>query len=306
MKNNMLFPFTAIAGQEELKLALILNLIDPKIGGVLIRGEKGTGKSTAVRSIETLNLDKEFMRVIELPINATEDRVVGSIDIESAIKKGEKEFQPGLLADADKNILYVDEINLLNDYIVDILLDSAAMGVNIVEREGISHSHPARFILIGTMNPEEGDLRPQLLDRFGLSVDVIGEDDPNMRIEIIKRRMAFEEDKPGFIKSYELETKKLSKKIIDSQNRLSRVKLPESILEIVVNLGIKLEVDGHRADITLIRAGKALAAYNGDEEVKPSHIERLVSMVYSHRLRRLPFEEIGQDKLELVKGSFYD
>lgn len=306
MKNNILFPFTAIAGQEELKLALILNLIDPKIGGVLIRGEKGTGKSTAVRSIETLDLDKEFMKVIELPINATEDRVVGSIDIESAIKKGEKEFQPGLLADADKNILYVDEINLLNDYIVDILLDSAAMGVNIVEREGISHSHPARFILIGTMNPEEGDLRPQLLDRFGLAVDVISEDDPNMRIEIIKRRMDFEEDKSGFIKSYEVETQKLSEKIIDSQNRLSHVQLPDSILELVVNLGIQLEVDGHRADITLIRAGKALAAFNGDEEVKSSHIESLVPMVYSHRLRRLPFEEISQDKLELVKGSFYD
>lgn len=196
MTDKKIYPFSAIVGQEQMKTALILNVVNPRLGGVLIRGEKGTAKSTAVRALAEVLPDT---RVVDLPVSATEDRVAGTLDIEYALQHGEKRFEPGILAQADQNILYVDEVNLLDDHIVDILLDSAAMGVNTVEREGISYSHPARFTLVGTMNPEEGDLRPQLLDRFGLVVEVAGEEDVNNRVEVIRRRLDFEADPGGCI-----------------------------------------------------------------------------------------------------------
>ena len=243
MAKNFLYPFTAIVGQEKMKEALILNIINPSLGGVLIRGEKGTAKSILVRALANLLAEREenscefhcepdkidnycsqcsekylkgekiekhksTMKVINLPISATEDRVVGTLDIEYAIKTGEKKFEKGILAQSNRNILYVDEINLLDDHIVDVLLDSAAMGVNTIEREGISYSHPAKFVLVGTMNPEEGDLRPQLLDRFGLVVDVIGERETSKRVEVIKRRLDFEAEPEKFIKKYLAEEEK--------------------------------------------------------------------------------------------------
>ena len=218
----MLYPFTAIVGQDEMKLALLLNAINPSIGGVLIEGEKGTAKSTAVRALPSLlppmETGTDAMTVVELPINATEDRVVGSINLEKALQEGVKAFEPGILHAAHQNILYVDEVNLLDDHIVDILLDVAAMGVNTVEREGVSHSHPSRFILVGTMNPEEGDLRPQLLDRFGLSVMVYGEQDPAQRMEVIKRRLAFGDDPEAFIASYEESEQALHERLLQARN----------------------------------------------------------------------------------------
>ncbi|MEG0398113.1 MAG: AAA family ATPase, partial [Cetobacterium sp.] len=211
-----LYPFMAIVGQEKMKEALILNIINPNLGGVLIKGEKGTAKSTAVRALAQL-LKNYNMKVINLPISATEDRVVGTLDIEHAIKTGEKKFEKGILADADKNILYVDEINLLEDHIVDVLLDAAAMGINSIEREGISYSHSAKFILVGTMNPEEGDLRPQLLDRFGLVVNVAGEREIQKRVEVVKRRIKFEENPNLFIQEWIEEEEEIRKKIEDAK-----------------------------------------------------------------------------------------
>lgn len=296
-----MFPFTSIVGQEDLKLALILNLIDPKIGGVLITGEKGTGKTTAVRSLNNINLDKGNINVVELPINATEDRVVGSIDLEKAIKEGEKELQPGILFEANENILYVDEINLLNDYIVDVLLDAAAMGVNIIEREGISYSHPSQFILIGTMNPEEGDLRPQLLDRFGMCVEVVGVEDKEERKQIIKNRLEFEDDKKHFIGSYENKEKELEAKINKAILMLNKVKVTEDALDKIIEIGIALNVDGHRGDIILLRASKAYAAYLHKEIVELEDIKRVVNLVYTHRLKRLPFEQVSSHTLDLLE-----
>ena len=249
MKRTAVYPFTAIVGQEDMKMALILNVINPALGGVLIKGEKGTAKSTAVRALAELlpamqavhgcrfncdphnhnlfcddcaknylsdavcHIEDVKMRVVELPVSATEDRVVGTLDIEHAIKHGEKKFEAGILAQANRNILYVDEINLLDDHVVDVLLDAAAMGINTVEREGVSYSHPARFVLVGTMNPEEGDIRPQLLDRFGLSVVVTGEHDPSQRVEVIKRRLAYEDNADDFIAGYQEEQQALADKV---------------------------------------------------------------------------------------------
>lgn len=296
-----IFPFVEIEGQDDLKLAILLNLIDRNISGVLIRGEKGTGKSTAVRGIgDLLQRHNQGIKVVELPVNATEDRVVGSINIEQVLKSGEKKFEPGILKEADGNILYIDEVNLLEDHIVDLLLDAAAMGVNTVEREGISYSHPSKFVLIGTMNPEEGELRPQLLDRFGLIVDIKSEEDIGVRKEIIRKRLSFEEDFQGFIRSAEEKEDELIKKIHDAKARRRKVKVGDDILESVARISLELKVDGHRGDLTMIRAAEAYAAFLGDGEVKKEHILRLLPMVYAHRLRKKPFEEIQVDKLDDV------
>lgn len=325
------YPFSAIVGQEEMKQALILNLILPSIGGVLIRGEKGTAKSTAVRALASLlpgrtvvegcqfrcaydapdmycsTCQDRFaggehltrvvvpMRVIELPLSATEDRVAGTLDIEHAIKTGTQKFQPGVLAEANGNILYVDEVNLLDDHLVDLLLDAAAMGVHYVEREGISFSHPARFLLVGTMNPEEGDLRPQLLDRFGLVVDVTAETDIKSRTEIIRRRLAFERDPQGFCTRYAGDQSLLNEQILAACTRAGSVQVPDDILEKVAHLTLSLGVDGHRADLTLIRAGIAVAALHGRSEVTGQDILSATALALPHRLIRRPFDSAGLD-----------
>lgn len=338
-KKNITYPFTAIIGQEAMKLGLILNVIDPKIGGVLVFGEKGTGKSTAVRAIanllpeidvvkecpfhcnprdqgslcencrtkinngDTLLIGKDKMRVVDLPVSATEDRVVGSLDIEEAIQHGKKKFDLGVLAQANRGILYVDEINLLDDHIVDLLLDSAAMGVNTVEREGISFSHPAQFILVGTMNPEEGELRPQLLDRFGFSVDIKGIKDPEKRIAIVKRRGAFEADPHGFLHEYHGAEMELSDRIIKARNILPRVTIDDELLLINAKIAIALEVDGHRGDLTLMKGARAMAAFEGHEMVEKEDIRKVVEMVFLHRLKSLPFEttkKFNMDKINAI------
>lgn len=316
------YPFSAIVGQEKMKLALILNLINPALGGVLIRGEKGTAKSTAVRGLTDLLEQVEVVegcqfhcrpdssdlcsdcqakqgdfrtvrytrRVVELPVSSTEDRVVGSLNMEQAIKKGEKVFEPGLLAQANGNILYVDEINLLDDHIVDVLLDSAAMGVNTVEREGVSYSHPARFVLIGTMNPEEGDLRPQLLDRFGLVVEICGEQDLDLRSEVIARRMDYERDPESFCQHWEGAQRALCQKVEAAQKRLKQITIPERLYRDAAKIGVALQVDGHRADITLLKAACTLAAFEGVAEVGRRHLVTVAPMVLAHRMRRMPFD----------------
>ena len=305
------YPFSALVGQEKLKTALLLNLVEPRLGGVLIQGEKGTAKSTAVRGLAELmdevevaegcpfhcRMDGEALcdecrssparravpyrrRVVELPVSATEDRVVGTLDLERALKEGVRAFEPGLLAQANGNILYVDEINLLEDHIVDVLLDSAAMGVNTVEREGISYSHPARFILVGTMNPEEGDLRPQLLDRFGLMVEVHGEQEAEARKEVVRRRLAFEQEA-------------LRRRIGSAQALLPQVSLPEPLFDTVARVCTALQVDGHRADITMLKTARALAALEGRTEAGMEELRRAAELALPHRLRRAPFEQAG-------------
>ena len=315
------YPFTAIIGQDKMKLALILNLVNPALGGVLIRGEKGTAKSTAVRGLTDLLEEVAVVegcpfhcrpghgelcaecrekaelhtipytrRVVELPVSSTEDRVVGSLSMEQAIKKGEKVFEPGLLAQANGNILYVDEINLLDDHIVDVLLDSAAMGVNTVEREGVSFSHPARFVLVGTMNPEEGDLRPQLLDRFGLVVEIRGEQDVAMRSELIRRRMDYEKSPVDFCREWETEQAKLREQVRRAQELLGSVIIPDRLYEDAAKIGVALQVDGHRSDIVLLKAACTLAALEGAAEVTREHLIEVAPMVLTHRMRRLPFD----------------
>ena len=278
------YPFTALVGQKQMKEALLLNLINPQIGGVLIRGEKGTAKSTAVRSL--VDLLQEGQKVVNLPVSATEDRVVGTLDIEHALKTGEKKFEPGLLAEAHNNILYVDEVNLLEDHIVDLLLDAAAMGVNVVEREGISYTHPSRFILVGTMNPEEGDLRPQLLDRFGLVVEVHSEKDPEARMNIIKWRLLFEESPHLLREQFHHELKQLKITIKSAKDLVHSVIISDEIIYLAAQIGISCEVDGHRADITLIKAAMAMAALKGRNEVLREDIENCSAFVLSHRMKR--------------------
>ncbi|WP_461637107.1 ATP-binding protein [Labilibaculum euxinus] len=282
------FPFVAIVGQEKMKKALLLNLVNPKIGGVLIKGEKGTAKSTMVRALSDIFEGKS---VIELPIGATEDKVTGTLDIEHAIKHGEKKFEPGVLAKAHENILYVDEVNLLEDHIVDVLLDVAAMGVNMIEREGISHSHPSQFVLIGTMNPEEGDLRPQLLDRFGLAVEVQGEHDVDSRIEVIKRRLAFEKAPEDFVSQYQKEQDELIQNLSKARVLLPQVQFNEKLYELVATISTTLGVDGHRADIIMVKTALAHAALNNRTEVNKEDIYSAAELVLPHRMRRLPFEE---------------
>lgn len=330
MKTKAIYPFTAIVGQEEMKTALLLSIIMPTLGGVLIKGEKGTAKSTAVRAAAallphlqavqgcachcdpsvpelycdaccrraeegTITAEEMPMRVVELPVSATEDRVVGTLDMEAAIQHGRKEFEPGILAAANRNILYVDEINLLEDHIVDILLDSAAMGVNTVEREGISYAHPARFVLVGTMNPEEGDIRPQLLDRFALSVTVAGEAAPETRVEVIRRRIAYERDPDAFAAAYAGEQEQLRAQITEARDRIVSVEVPDAALDLAAQISLALGVDGHRADITLIKAGIAHAALMGRTTVTAEDLQRVSRLVLAHRLRRRPFEEGAAD-----------
>ncbi len=329
------YPFTAIVGQDEMKLALILNAINPKLAGVLIRGEKGTAKSTAVRALAALLPENEVvadcifgcdpddlttmcgscrerllrgeglprarrkMRVVDLPVSATEDRVVGTLDLEEAIKKGEKRFEPGVLAEANRGILYVDEVNLLDDHIVDVMLDSAAMGVNTVEREGVSFTHPANFILVGTMNPEEGELRPQLLDRFGLCVQITGILDPALRVEVVRRRVAFEEDPAGFCAAWEGEQERLRQKILAAKGLLPRVQVPEKLLYLIAEIAIEMGVDGHRADLIMMKAAKTMAAFEGREEVTEEDIRSTADLALRHRMRRRPFQEIDLDQKKL-------
>lgn len=331
------YPFSAIVGQDEMKEALILNVIDPSIGGVLIRGEKGTAKSTAVRGLTELlpprevigdcpfhcdwnnqealcpycqekvgqgaTLRKEIvpMRVVELPLSCTEDRVAGTLDIEHALATGKKKFEPGILAEANGNLLYVDEVNLLDDHIVDILLDSSAMGVNFVEREGVSFVHPARFALVGTMNPEEGDLRPQLLDRFGLAVDVTGETDPSRRVQVIKNRMSYESDPDAFRANFVHDQEALRRRIMVAQSIIHDIKVTPEVLNAAVELSLHLEVDGHRADITLVKSAVAWAAFNNRNEVSMGDVVRVAKLVLTHRMRRLPFEQAKLDTVELEK-----
>jgi len=296
----MLYPFTAIVGQDEMKLALLLNAINPSIGGVLIEGEKGTAKSTAVRALPSLlppmETGADAMSVVELPINATEDRVVGSINLEKALQEGVKAFEPGILYAAHQNILYVDEVNLLDDHIVDILLDVAAMGVNTVEREGISHSHPSRFILVGTMNPEEGDLRPQLLDRFGLSVMVYGEQDPAQRMEVIKRRLAFGDAPEAFITSYEESERALHERLLQARKLLPTIIPSDDSLLKLASISIGVGVDGHRSDITMMHTARAHAAFHGRSQIIDDDIKVAARLTLKHRMRRLPFEEQGHDE----------
>lgn len=292
MEKKKNYPFTAILGQDAMKEALILNLINPTLGGVLIRGQKGTAKSTAVRGLSDII---PSAKVVELPINATEDRVAGTLDIETAIKTGEKKFEKGILAEADKHILYVDEINLLDDHIVDLLLDAAAMGVNTVEREGISYSHPARFALVGTMNPEEGSLRPQLLDRFGLVVEVEGEKDPKVRAEIIENRLAYEENPTGFCRKYAKQQKALVEKIKAAKELLPEVTVSHEIISLAAEIGIAYETEGHRADISMIKTAKTIAAYRGSREVTREDISHAALYTLPHRMRRNPLESGQMD-----------
>lgn len=337
MRNHKktVYPFTAIVGQERMKKALILNIINPKVGGVLIRGEKGTAKSTAVRALANLlpeievvegckfrcnphnmhemceeclekvktgilSISSDKMKVTDLPVSATEDRVVGTLDIEHAIKKGEKRFEPGVLALAHRGILYVDEINLLDDHLVDVLLDSAAMGINTVEREGISFSHPANFVLVGTMNPEEGELRPQLLDRFGLCVDIKGIRDVTRRVELIKYRLRYETDPEAFAASWQAVESELCEQILLAQKLISEVKISDNMLELISQICVDMGVDGHRADITMMKTSITLAAFNGRTDVLEEDVKEAAELVLSHRMRSKPFDNHSdkQDKLD--------
>lgn len=327
--------FTAIVGQEDMKTALILNVINPSLGGVLIRGEKGTAKSTAVRALAELLPEREQvagcrfgcdphdaahmcseclekknkgeelavkmypMEVIDLPVSATEDRVVGTLDMEFAIKTGEKKFETGILARANRNILYVDEVNLLDDHVVDVLLDSAAMGVNTVEREGVSYTHPAQFILVGTMNPEEGDLRPQLIDRFGLSVTVVGERDIEKRVAVVESRLKFENNPENFFVEYEPKQQELREMIINAQKIMPQVTYSHGILEKIAKICIGMDVDGHRADIVMLKTAMTLAAYHGRKEVDTADILESAKLVLPHRMRRKPFEDTQFDLSQL-------
>jgi magnesium chelatase subunit D len=328
------YPFSAIVGQDALKTALLINAIDPRVGGVLIRGQKGTAKSTAVRALRwilpeidvvdgcrfgcdpanaaalcvecqgrrkqgALAKTRRRPRLVDLPVSATEDRVVGTIDLEQALKHGERRFEAGLLADANRGLLYVDEVNLLDDHLVDTLLDSAASGVNVVEREGIRFEHPARFSLVGTMNPEEGELRPQLLDRFGLCVDVEGIADPAERVEILKRRRAFEDGPSGFSRDWSSAQQELVEQVRGAIRTLPDVELDDDLLFLIASVCVAMGVDGHRADLVMGRAAVAYAVLHGRREVTAADVRAVAPMVLAHRMRRSPFEEQAFDEKRL-------
>ena len=323
------FPFAAIVGQEEMTLAIQVVAVDPSIGGVLVLGDRGTGKSTAVRALADLlppirvvqgcpygcdpaatnpcaqcqaarassgkklpTLERP-VPVVDLPLGATEDRVVGALDLEKALTQGVKEFAPGLLAQANRGFLYIDEVNLLEDHLVDLLIDVAASGENLVEREGLSVRHPARFVLVGSGNPEEGELRPQLLDRFGLSVEVRTPQDLALRVQVIKRRDAFERDPAGFRAQWESENLKLRKNILKARGALERLEVSDDMLHQCAALCQKLGTDGLRAELTLLRTTRAIAALRGAKKVSLAHLREIAPMVLRHRLRRNPLDDTG-------------
>lgn len=322
------FPFSAIVGQEEMKQAILVAAVDPGVGGVLVFGDRGTGKSTAVRALAAMlpkmramtncpygcdpepgtpsckecaplkakGNPKTVLRdvpVVDLPLGATEDRVVGALDLERALSDGVKAFEPGLLARANRGFLYIDEVNLLEDHLVDLLIDVAASGENMVEREGLSIRHPARFVLVGSGNPEEGELRPQLLDRFGLAVDVTTPTDIKLRIEVIKRRDTFERDPESFVEQWRKEDEKIRRRIVAGRKRLDEVKVPDPVLERAAHLCMALGTDGLRGELALMRAARALAAYEGDTVVNDTHLKRMAAPALRHRLRRNPLDDAG-------------
>ncbi len=294
------YPFGALVGQDRLRLALILCAVRPEIGGVLIRGEKGTAKSTAVRALaRVLTAIDQDARLVELPIGATEDRVVGSLDLQRVLRDGEHAFSPGLLARAHGGVLYVDEVNLLHDHLVDVLLDAAAMGRVHVERDGVSHSHDARFILIGTMNPEEGELRPQLLDRFGLTVDVRASRDVDVRVAVIRSRMDFEADPEAFAARYADDDAELARRIGDARAAVAGVVLPDGELRRIAALCASFDVDGMRADLVVARTAVAHAAWRGAETVEEQDIRVAAELALPHRRRRDPFDDPGLDSDQL-------
>jgi magnesium chelatase subunit I len=336
MSKTPVFPFVAIVGQEKMKLALILNIINPTLSGVLIRGEKGTAKSTAVRALaeilpaiqvvkdcpfqlfpdeardvcrecahiecsrtvisrEKVETVDRGIRVVELPVGATEDRVVGTMDLEHALKKGEKRMEPGILAAAHRGILYVDEVNLLDDHVVDVLLDSAAMGVNTIEREGVSFSHPARFTLVGTMNPEEGELRPQLLDRFGLCVHIEGINDPAARVAIMERRLAYDENPDAFCLPWEEESRQLVERIEAARRLFPQVTIDQNLLYEIAAYCLDVGVDGHRGDIIILKASKTLAAFERRTAVTKTDVDIAAELALPHRIRRQPLQDIVVD-----------
>ncbi|WP_445169709.1 VWA domain-containing protein [Mycolicibacterium sp. Dal123E01] len=294
------FPFSAIVGHDQLRLALVLCAVRPEIGGVLIRGEKGTAKSTAVRALAAVLAEVDAdSRLVELPIGATEDRVVGSLDLQKVLRDGEHAFSPGLLARAHGGVLYVDEVNLLHDHLVDIMLDAAAMGRVHIERDGISHSHEARFVLIGTMNPEEGELRPQLLDRFGLTVDVHASRDVAVRSEVIRQRLAYEADPAGFAARHTEADSDLARRIADARARVAGVELPDAELTRIAALCAAFDVDGMRADLVVARTAVAHAAWRGANAVEQQDIRVAAELALPHRRRRDPFDDPGLDPAQL-------
>lgn len=303
--NSAGFPFSAVVGQDQLRLALILCAVHPGIGGVLVRGEKGTAKSTVVRALTSLLpavVDEGTTRparLVELPVGATEDRVIGSLDLEKVLRDGERAFQPGLLASAHQGVLYVDEVNLLHDHLVDVLLDASAMGRVHIERDGISHSHPAKFVLVGTMNPEEGELRPQLLDRFGLAVDVAASRDVDVRMEVVRRRLEFERDPDAFARRYADDDAALAAEIRRAREYLDDVTLGESELRRISSLCASFDVDGMRADLVLARTATAHAAWRGANEVSAEDVRIAAELTLPHRRRRDPFDEPGLDEQQL-------
>ncbi|MBF6329445.1 magnesium chelatase subunit D family protein [Nocardia transvalensis] len=299
------FPFSAVVGQERLQLALILCAVHPGIGGVLVRGEKGTAKSTVVRALAQLlppvvdDRGPRPARLVELPVGATEDRVVGSLDLERVLRDGEQAFRPGLLAAAHHGVLYVDEVNLLHDHLVDVLLDAAAMGRVHIERDGVSHSHPARFVLVGTMNPEEGELRPQLLDRFGLTVDVAASREVDVRMAVVRRRLDYEADPAGFAARYAPADREVAERILSARERLAEVRLDDVDLRRIAALCAAFDVDGMRADLVVARTATAHAAWRGSDCVTAEDVRIAAELALPHRRRRDPFDEPGISEEQL-------
>ena len=336
------FPFSAIVGQEELRLALELVAVEPRLGGVLLFGDRGTAKSTSVRALaevlpkirvmagcpyrcdptdnhsvcpgvdlvshSSAAFEEVAAQVVDLPLGATEDRVVGALDLEAALTRGERRFTPGLLAQAHRGFLYIDEVNLLPDHLVDVLLDVAASGVNVVERDGLSVRHPARFVLVGSGNPEEGELRPQLLDRFGLSLDVATPGDVPSRVEVVKRRLAFEADPRGFLQAYASDQAALTSRLAAARRRLAEVKVSDSVVERCAKVCLALGTDGLRGEITLVRAASAAASLDAEPEVTSRHIRMVALLALRHRLPRNGIDEGAsgariERALEQVLGS---